>query len=387
MSLLAALLLVVGWARVPQATTLLVKGKVTNGTPGGEVPAGLEVTLHIFSGAEEADTLTTTIAADGTFAFENVPGGEDRTLIAEVVYQGVPYLSDALSPASGKRELEAPITIYETTDDPAQVQVAQAHIFVTSMGEGRLLVEEYWLLGNEGDRTYIGVEDPETGERVTVRFTLPEGIDDLTFDGPGLGERFLEQADGFADTYPISPGSATSEVAFFYTLPYQEGLQVTQAVDVPVVSVVILMVQGDLTLEGPGLEPMGTVDTQIGPALSFVGGPLAAGERLAFTLVPAPPSATEPSVANAGTSAAPTRNVGWEIAVGLAALAFSVLGASLLWRPSPGPVPSRVRPLVEQIAALDRDYELGRISKEAYLKKRGDLVRAARSILENQNPR
>jgi len=384
--LFVALLSAVGWTRAPQAATLLVKGKVTNGTPGGEVPAGLEVTLHVFSGEEEAETFTTTLAADGTFSFEEVPGGEGRTFVAEVTYQGVSYTSEALTPTADQQELEIPLTIYETTEDPASVQVTQLHIFVTEM-ERRLLVEEYWLIGNEGDRTYVGAEDPATGKRVTIRFTLPEEIEDLTFDGPGLGERFVELADGFADTHPVRPGSTTTEVAFFYTLPHQEGLRVEQAVDVPVGSVVVLMVQGDLALEGPGLEPMGTVDTQMGPALSYIGGPLAAGEGLVFTLVPAPPPApaVEPSVPADHPTAAPTRNVAWEVAVGLAALAFAVIGTSLLWRPAPGPVPSPIRPLVEQIAALDREYELGRVPEETYFERRDELIRQARSRLEQRD--
>ena len=379
-----ALLLTAGWVRMPQAATLSVKGQVTNGTPGGEVPTGLEVSLHAFAGGKEVETLTIPLAADGSFVFEGVTAGEDRTFVAQVTYQGVDYFSEAVAPASDQRELELPIVIYETTEEPTSVQVAQLHIFVTGM-EGRLMVEEYFLIGNEGDRTYIGAADPEVGDRVTVRFTLPEGAEDLTFDGPGLGERFVEQAGGFADTRPIPPGSVTSEVVFYYTLPYREGLQVEQAVDVPVKSVVILMVQGDLALEGAGLEPMGTVDTQMGPALSYVGGPLAAGESLAFTLVAAPPPVMEPSVSTDHPAVAPTRNVTRETAVGLAALALAVMGAALLWRPpAPGPVPSRVRPLVEQIAALDREYELGRVPEETYLERREKLKQRTLALWKQQ---
>jgi len=382
LSFFGVLLLTAGWARMPQAPTLSVKGQVTNGTPGGEVPAGLEVSLYAFAGGEEVEILTTSLAADGSFVFEGVTAGEDWTFMAQVTYQGVDYSSEAMVPAPDQRELELPIVIYETTEEPTSVQVAQLHIFVTGM-EGRLMVEEYFLIGNEGDRTYVGAVDPETGDRVTVRFTLPEGAEDLTFDGPGLGERFVEQTDGFADTRPIPPGSVTSEVVFYYTLPYREGLQVEQAVDVPVKSVVILMVQGDLALEGPGLEPMGTVDTQMGPALSYIAGPLAAGERLAFTLMPAPLPVMESAGPADHPAAVPTRNVAREAAVGLATLAVAVIGAALLWRPpAPGPVPPRVRPLVEQIAALDMEYQSGRISEETYHRRRGELVQRARDLLE-----
>ncbi|HHS97851.1 MAG TPA: carboxypeptidase regulatory-like domain-containing protein [Chloroflexi bacterium] len=378
------LLSALGWTRMPQATTVTVKGRVTNGTPGGEVPPGLEVSLHVFSSGQESETLTTTVAADGSFSFEKVPGGEDRTYIAQVTYQGVEYTSDPVTPSADEEEVNAPITIYETTEDPATVQVTQLHVFINEL-EGQLLVEEYWLIGNEGERTYVGREDPETGQRVTLQVTLPEGAQDLTFDGPGLGDRFVERPNGFADTRPIPPGGTTVEIAFFYTLPYQEGLQVEQAADVPIGSVVVLMVQGDLALEGAGLEPMGTVDTQMGPAFSYIGGPLAAGEPLAFTLVPAPPTTEEPAPPAGHPATAPARNPARETAVGLAALAAAIVGALLLWRaPSPGPVPPRIRPLVERIAALDAEYRSGQIPEGTYLKRREQLKREIQALWERE---
>ena len=378
--LLLAALVSLAWTPLPQEGGLVVRGQVTNGTPGGGDVEGLEVTLHLFTEGEETKTLTTSAAADGSFLFNGLTAADGATLWAQVTYQGVDYFSESVVPGAGRQELELPITVYETTEEPTNVLVTQLHIFMTGMGD-RLQVGEYYLIGNTGDRTYIGGGEPETGRRVTLRFTLPEGAGGLGFDGPGLGERFLEWEGGFADTEPVPPGTVTSEVLFRYELPYRDGFQVERVFEVPVASVVLVVPGEGVALEGPALTPAGTVDTQMGLALSYTAGPLAAGESLAFTLV-AEPAATAP-VSLPSATAPPAHSTARETAVGLVALAAAVMVAYLLWRPAAPPtVPPTARPLVEAIAALDESFEAGEIQEGAYRAEREKLKRRLRRLLE-----
>lgn len=375
---LLALLLTTGWAPAPQEGRAAVVGQVTNGTPGGTVPAGLLVTLHASVGVEETGTYTTTLAADGVFRFDGLTPGEGETFVARIGYQDVVYASDLATFELGQRELALPVTIYETTEDSAAVLVTQLHVFMTKSGD-RFQVEEYYLVSNTGDQTYIGMEDAETGQRVTLTITSPDGAESMRFDNAGLGGRYLERGEGFADTEPIRPGTATIEIFFDYDLPYREGFRVERTFDVPVASVVLVLPDQGMALEGAGLTPEGTVDTQMGPALSYTAGPLAVGEPLAFTLVTRPQAAA-PS-APAGSS--PARNTAREISVGLVTLAAAMVAVYyLLWRsPAPGPLPARARPLVEAIAALDTDFEAGRVGKRKYRKERGMLKRQLRVFL------
>jgi hypothetical protein len=264
---------------------------------------------------------------------------------------------------------------------PPDIVATQLHMFITR-SEGGLAVGEYYLLSNTGEQTYVGVEDPQTGERVTVSFTLPEGAQGLRFDGPGLGERFVETEEGFADTEPIPPGMATVEVLFTYELPYREGMQVERLFEVPVASVVLVIGERGLALAGDGVISAGMVDTQMGPALSYTAGPLETGEALVFSVVAdQSPSVAVPEAPAAGTSALP-RNTGRESAIGLAAMAVALAAAYLLWRsPAPGPCPAEARPLVEEIAALDADFEAGRVEEGAYRQKRDVLKRRVRKAL------
>lgn len=365
---LLALVLATGWSPAPQEGGITVVGQVTNGTAGGIVPADRPVTLHVFSGVEETERYTTTLAADGSFRFDGLAMEAGEAFVARIIYQDVIYFSDPGAPEPGQAEPSLPITIYETTEDPIAILVTQLHILV-SVTRDRLRIGEHYLISNEGDRTCVGAEDPETGRRATLTFTLPEGAEELRFDGPGLGERFLERGRGFAGTEPILPGTATVEAAFSYALPYQEGLWVERLFDVPVASVALVIPEEEGALEGTGLTPAGTLDTQMGQALSYTAGPLAAGELLAFTLVTGP----------AGGRG--NRKAG-ETAIGLVALAAAAVAAYLLWRyPAPGPLPTRARPLVEDIAALDVDFEAGRVSEKVYHQERRTLKRQIRVLL------
>lgn len=265
-----------------------------------------------------------------------------------------------------------------TTDDPSMVTVAQLHIFLRRVDE-RLQVREYYLISNSGDKTYIGREDPDTGQRFTLVFSLPAGATNPTVDKEIAG-RVIMLPDGLADTEPIPPGMATVDLSFQYDLPYQDGMEVQRTFPVSVTSVVLLGMGGDLSLEGSALTSQGALQIPQGMALAYTAGPIPAGEVLSFRV-------RKGAIAPAGGSpvaGGPTRNPATEIAFGLVALA--VAGGVAYWLirpPAPGPVPPSVRPLIEAIAALDADYEAGRVGEKEYYHRRETLKRQAREKMKH----
>ncbi len=367
-------LLTIGWSPYPQEQGIVVTGQVTNGTLDGTVPADLPVTLHTFSEMEETGVYTTTLTPDNSFYFDDVALEEGNSVRARVVYQDVAYFSDFVE--AEQAELELPVTIYETTEDPSDVQITQLHLFVNKVGD-HIQVGEYHLVGNTGDRTFVGVENAETGQQTTLNIFLPDGAEGLSFDGPGLGERFLEQENGFADSEPILPGDTTVDLLFSYELSYREGMQVERIFDAPVVSIALLLYHdgSGLVLEGEGIIPGDAKEK----AITYMAGPLEAGSPFVFKLV-----AGSPAMSPAPAGVAPSRNnTARETAIGLAALAVAVAVVYWMYRsPAPGPLPSQARPVVEKIAALDADFEAGRVAEGAYRKKRGSLERQVRASLK-----
>lgn len=269
-----------------------------------------------------------------------------------------------------------------TTEDPSQIAVTQLHVFLRRAGD-RLEVHEFYLVSNTGDQAYIGREDPQTGRRHTLTFTLPAGAADVQVLEPAE-EHWARIDNGLAYTEPISPGNLSLELAFQYTLPFAEGMEVERTFPVPVTSLGVLAFGGDLAAEGNALTPGGVMDTAQGPVRVYTAGPLDAGQPVRFR-VRTEPVETALAPATSAPAAQPSRNPTVEIALGLAALAVAVVVAYVLLRPpAPGPVPASVRAQVEAIAALDEEYQQGHLGEKEYRRRREALKREARDKVEQE---
>lgn len=362
-----------------QQTGVTFVGQVSNETPGAAVPAGLPVTLHVLSGLQ-IEEHTAILDSGGAFRFDDVALAEGDIVAARVVYQGAAYFSASIAFDPAQGEISLPIVVYEATEDISSVLVTHLHLFLSLVGD-HLQVEEYYLIGNEGDRTFVGVEEAQTGRRVTLPLVLPSEAEGLWFGDAGLGERYLVQEEGFFDTEPVLPGAATVEISLSYELPYQEGMQVERTFAVPVQSVAVVLSENGLLVEGAGVELAGALDTPAGLALTYAAGPLAAGEPLVFALATSPWPASETA---ASTDLRSVDGGAWETAAGLAALALALVIVYLVWRaPAAGSPPEEVRPLVADLAALDAEFEAGRVDEEAYRRKRKALKMRIQALLES----
>jgi hypothetical protein len=191
-----------------------------------------------------------------------------------------------------------------------------------------------------------------------------------------LGGRFIALDNGFADTRPIPPGDGSVEASFTFELPFQEGVEIEQSLNVPVRAAVLVLPEGDYGLEGSGLSGEDALETEMGAALSYIAGPLTAGERLAFMLVPRTSEVSQEANGRAGKG----------LTAGIVAVVLAgALIALMYLAPSPGPVPAEVRDQVEAIAALDRDYKSGDVFEKAYQAKRRSLKNRLRKRLANRD--
>jgi hypothetical protein len=367
--LLVALVLLPGMALAQGTGGVAVTGQVTNGTPGGALPVGDPVTLQFYSEGEWTAIYTTTLSADGSFRFADFGMDAGSDFVTHILYQDVDYYSPPTK-LTGEADAVADIAIYELTTDPSGVAIDQMHYFIAPSGDS-VRVAEYLLIGNTGDRTYIGTENAD-GMRTTIAFTPPAGASELYFDGPGLGERYVGDVTYFEDTRPIPPGSSVIDVDFSYQLPFTDGMSIERVVDLPIASVALIVSSESIGLSGLGLTPQGMMNTQMGVAASYSAGPLAAGEPLAFTFVPQTMTLTE--TGSDTTTSARTANPTRDALLGVAALALAAFVGYRLWKPaSVPPPPEAARPLLEAIVALDARFAAGELSEEAYHQERETL--------------
>lgn len=357
----------------------VVRGAVTNNTPGGDLPVDAPVTLQFFEEAVWTSIYTGTVQNDGSFVFADLETELGNDFVTRVVYGGVEYFSE---PALLDGPVDVEILIFDFTNDAALVQIDQAHYFIVPDGN-TLQIAEYYLIGNGGDKTYAGEIDAVTGAHTTVQFTPPAGAISLSFDGPGLGERYVGEVGRFTDTRAVPPGNATIDVSYSYELTLTPNLVIERVMDIPIASVVLIVSGGELGLQGTGLQFTGIMDTQMGPAASYTAGPLASLETLSFTVVSLmEEQIDQPSSGSPVAPATGQRNNGQETGIGVIVLIIGGFGAYQLWNaPARLPMPEEARKLVQQIVELDQSYSQGNLEQANYQAQRKTLKRQVRQYV------
>jgi len=309
-----------------------IAGQVTNGTLGGPV-TDLPVTLHIFQGMQEAGTKETTTDAEGRFQFSDLD--EEAFYFVTVVYQDIEYPSGLLRFKEGQTELDVPLTVYEPGTDDTALHIERAHLIV-DFEPGALVIGEMLVLVNESDRVYVGAESQEQDLRPVVYIDLPADAQDLQLDGGELGQRFVQTAEGFADTNPVLPGA--NQLIYSYRLPVSEeaaDYTLERTFPYPVAHLNVLVADVGTHLHSEQVAFQGSVGAQGQRYLNYTGSNLAAGTRLTLELVGLPKE-----FGREAGFAAPRpvtrqdrqRPIAW-LGVGLAVLGVGLALSYPRWRP------------------------------------------------------
>lgn len=393
--LLLALLLVAPAGASAQDSGVL-EGTVVNGTPGGPaIGAGLAVTLRVLDGTVEVQVLDTETDADGGFRFEGLDTDPALGYWLEAAYLDVPTSSpEPYHFEEGVAQIDATLTVYETTSDDAQIRVGSVHIIAESFGEV-LRLSEIHFYGNAGDRAYVG-SPGEDGRPRTVFIPLPEGAMGVAL-GEGIpAERFVEVEDGLWDTEPVPPGGQTALVFFSYHLLVRgETVPVTREFAYPLDSLNILLVQPGLTLRSDQLRSQGLQtfqertyeayafsDLNAGSPLSMELVPLATGETVAGTM-----AGTESGAAgvSAGGNQGVLRTIGFVLAflavAAVVAYSFGTQSRVPRRRQAPDRSPDAgTRRLLFQLADLEEAREAGEVEEADYLRRRTEIYEALQSL-------
>jgi mono/diheme cytochrome c family protein/nitrogen fixation-related uncharacterized protein len=355
-----------------------VYGSIENGTEGAGLPQDLEVTFIAFDGNQLVFEEEIPVDADGRFEvhdLEIVPG---RIFGALTEYQGVRYFNTAGHMLEDSLSLVLPLTVFETTTDDSNLVIDRLHLIFDFSIEGVVEVSQLLLMTNTGDRTIAGQDGFND-----IRITLPKDFSNLYFaDSPEL-MRFTEDAEGFVMHEAFIPREAV-EVYFSFTLPYERSLDYQQPVDYPVEAIVILKTQGPPSISGEGLSEVGARDMGGLVMESYRMDPLERGETLELRLSGRHPAQT-------GSSSTTNLIVG-AVALGLTLIALFFIW----WKWSQGqestieyddetaPEEPRDREtLIRAIAALDDRFEAGEITETVYRKRREELKRTLKALLES----
>jgi mono/diheme cytochrome c family protein len=341
-----------------------VAGRVSNGTAGAALPSSLALTLFGVESTGIAITRTAPLNTDGTFQFDEVPYTLNRQFAVSATHAGVAYYSDLQAFAAGQRRLDVPLTIYDTTNDPASLRLASAQTFILFDRPGEATLGQLFLVSNTGDRAFV------PSQQNAVQFNLPPEATGLTIPEGEEGVTYIRLNDGVADLRAVPPGEGTVQVFLSYRLPESLGLSFTQAMQYPVDSASVLLGDTTAQLSGAGWAAGGTQDVQGARFIQYRHGGLAAGEALSFSVVRGD-AADAPGIA-------------------IGAVALAAVGAALFvwWRRRPlTPSAEGREGLLQTLAQLDDDFAAGKLNPERYERQRAELKAALRDIWTKDNGR
>ncbi len=343
----------------------LVRGQVTNGT-SGQATEGLSALLRAFdpNTFTLADTYTTTVAADGAYAFalDEVPS--HWVYMTTIGHEGINFSSDVGQLSEAAPEAVLDVTVYDSTSDGSVIQLERLHIIAAVEGD-LLQISQLYSFSNLSDRVYVGDSgDPAGG---TVRVALPAEAQNPDFQrGFGTLDSFVPTnelfpiADGWQDTVPLRPGRGVMNLLATFVVPYEPGMSLSQRLfyDTNVMSVV--MPDVGVRLTGDWLE--GTaMSGESGDILQYSAEPQPAGSQMVLTFTGRPRAVAPPTAGG---------NTELIVGAGVLVLAVAVLATVRLRQNAFAAEAEEREALLADIADLDDAFAAGEVDEATYRSER-----------------
>jgi mono/diheme cytochrome c family protein len=377
---------------MPQRIGSLI-GQVTNAATGQPV-GNITVTLHAFQNNAELETLTAQADETGHYRFDNLLTEHTIMYVVEGDYNHITYFSQEpgmFLPDSNETTVN--LSVSDTTTSNENIDVSQLH-YLVSFGPGVANVMQIFIVGNRGDKTYIG----QNGQ--TFPFALPENATNVTFQNDPDGVRFIKTDSGYIDTEPVMPGPEGLTILAMYDVPFSgDTLDINIPLPADVQAVNALVTDQGATLTSQQLQFVENRDFQGNSFAVFTAKDLPKGQpvsmnitglkNLAFETVPGSPN---PHAAAAVTGF----NQQWAMWAILGLGALAVVFATVVYplaRPRlaaqtvPGddtPVEIRRQKLLLLLARLDETYEAGDIDAVIYHRARNKYKAELAALLESE---
>jgi mono/diheme cytochrome c family protein len=337
---------------------------------GGTQAENLTVTLHGFdhaqdptSGPQEVLTLAGTTSSDGSYKFENVAMPENRIFLAEVEYAGIKYQSAFDAAKSGTTEIALPpIKLYDSSSDLSLLTFTQVHIYTDFATAGTVQILEIFSFSNSSDKSVVISTDGTSLPFIK----LPEGAQNAGYQAGQDSAPFVTADKGIA----VVPTATPYSIIAFFNMPYDNKLEIDQPFGIVIPSLVLLVPDG-MNVDGKKLENKGIQVIQNNNYQEFTASDLKAEEPLDFSVT------GQPRVSSA-TGPDPRQG----ILIGGEALGslLIVAGVYLFFRDRRIKKVQMIEAefestdeVMDAILALDDLHRAGKISDQAYQRRRAEL--------------
>lgn len=368
--------------------TAVIRGQLTNATSGENV-GEVTVILQAFTpDAVEAISLETTADAEGNYQFDltRVPPNWIYRTVAN--YGELDFSSDFARLERDNPQAELPITIYETTSDPAVIRLAELDTVLEFVNEAARISELY-TISNESEQVFVGPNG--TAEDITLYFDVPEGASGVQFLRGGatandffpLDEQITTTAaNEYGLTVPIPPGTAVARVLLQYELPFERGMTIARPIRYPLDGATMIVSNPGVSLSEGGAWTLNEAESgSLANGITLYQHPtVAAGETLAYTL-----SGFPTAVADSQGNQLIVRDEQTELIVGVVALLITAVGVFFVgyrWTQST-PSENEQDLLIQTLVALDEAYAAQKIRKGSYERQRRQAKERLQTIWQD----
>ncbi|MFZ5516993.1 MAG: hypothetical protein ACOY90_10170 [Candidatus Zhuqueibacterota bacterium] len=234
-----------------------VSGFVYNGSADSAIVSGIDVELLVYQGHSLIDdsTYVQTTNERGEFSFHAVPFDTLKTYYPRATFEGVVYYGHGARLFPGHGSLQSSVVVYDTTSLKNMISFQLEHLFIEPEEEG-IRMREIFIIQNMGTKTFIGQNYSDSSGSWVLKFPLPEHFHDLEILTPEARQSVFIKEGNLLTTDLLSPGSR--QLSYRYFVPHKKGdWHYTRDTLYPIGEVNIFISNPEVSLEGPGIMPMG----------------------------------------------------------------------------------------------------------------------------------
>jgi len=249
--------LLFSFALSSNAQTGKIWGYVFNGSQDSSRIANAKVKFLVYKGHNLIDDSSHVVKTNrsGKFTLSNLK--IDTTLIyyPRTSFHDIVYYGTGIRLSKNDPVRQTDIVVYDSTTDKSHISIQMDHIFIEE-NENAITVREILLLQNTGTKTYTGSPLTEGGHFHVLEFPLPENFENVQILTPQAQGSMIVEGNMLIDTGLFPPGMR--QLSFQYDIPNPgKSWHFSRPISFPTGSINIFLSQPGLTVEGPGIVPMG----------------------------------------------------------------------------------------------------------------------------------
>ncbi|MDQ3855513.1 MAG: hypothetical protein M3281_03870 [Chloroflexota bacterium] len=349
----------------------VIEGKVTVGTPGGKLGARTEVVLYSARGQEQLPERKASADPQGRFRFEGLPVGNEYGYVVANRRQSIWYNTGRIALTSAQPRQQVVLEVFDSSPDDSKLRMASASLMFMQVDKvtQSISVLETFMVENPTKTTFQPTTEGPRGPMGLLRFSLPPDASAIRAMGELSSREVIRIDRGFATDLPVRPGQ--NEITFTYQIPYRDEAgtySFERTMPYPTEKFRLLVAKDGPKVTSPDLKA-----DQPAPLWGDLYTVLAADNLPARSRV-------EVNISGLPVNTYPLSPDNRWLWVASAVGLLVLLGTALwLWRrgvrgqATPAEAVSasgEAEQLIHAIAALDAEYEAGRLAETTYRRER-----------------